>query len=257
MPPEITHLSYSSISSYLLCGRAYRFHYIDQVETLTAPALVFGSAFHNMAERYIANGGELTSLWQEAWGAQQGNDSRIDWGIESAEGLADTGQRIARSKAVVELLDSLRAQYRADDPRCALEKRVELHVPGVPVPIIGYIDIITADGVPGDFKTAARMWSDGKADSELQPLFYLAALNQAGVEVPDWTFRHYVVSKTSRPDAKVFEVQHRPAEAFWLFEMIAEVWRGIEAGVFVPTPGTWKCNPRYCEYYALCRGKYG
>jgi len=78
---EITHLSYSSINSYLMCGRAWKYHYIDKIETLTAPALVFGSAFHNMAEKYVANGGNLPALWQESWAAQQERDSRIDWGV--------------------------------------------------------------------------------------------------------------------------------------------------------------------------------
>lgn len=254
MVTEITHLSYSSISSYLMCGRAWRFHYIDKVETLTAPALVFGSAFHAMAGRYIANGGDLSALWQESWAAQQERNSHIDWGIESPEALPDTGLRIAKSKSVVELLDGLRAQYRGDDPRCALEKRIELRVPGVPVPIIGYIDIITNNGIPGDFKTARRMWSDSQAADAMQSLFYLAALNQMGIIVPNWAFRHYVVTKTAKPDAKMFEVRHKFVEIFWLFEMIQEVWRGINAGVFVPNPGTWKCNPK-CEYWSVCRGK--
>jgi putative RecB family exonuclease len=252
---DLNHLSYSSINSYLMCGRAWKYHYIDRIETLTAPALVFGSAFHAMAEKYVANGGNLPALWQESWAAQQERDSRIDWGVESPEGLGDTGQRIAKSASVVELLDSLRAQYRGDDPRCALEKRVELRVPGVPVPVIGYIDIITADGVPGDFKTAARMWSNSQAADAMQSLFYLAALNQSGVEVPDWAFRHYVFTKTTRPAAKMFEVKHKPSEIFWLFEMIQETWRGIDAGVFVPNPGTWKCSPKWCEYWGMCRGK--
>ena len=36
---------------------------------------------------------------------------------------------------------------------------------------------------------------------------------------------------------------------------IQKVWKGIEAGVFPENPSTWKCNPRYCEYWPICRGK--
>ncbi len=179
--PEIDHLSYSSTTLYLLCGRAWKYHYIDRIETPTAPALVFGSAFHGMAEHYIANGGELTELWQESWTTQCERESLIDWGVESQSGLDATGQRMAQSKAIAELLDNLRTQYDATNPRCAVEKKVTLNVPGVPVPIIGYIDIITADGIPGDLKTAGRMWSDTKASDSMQSLFYLAALNQGAL----------------------------------------------------------------------------
>jgi CRISPR/Cas system-associated exonuclease Cas4 (RecB family) len=212
-----------------------------------------------MAGRYITHGGDLPTLWQESWTAQQEEEERatcIDWGVESPEGLADTGQRIAKSASVVELLDNLRAQYRGDDARCALEKKVELRVPGVPVPVIGYIDIITTDGIPGDFKTASRMWSDSQAADAMQSLYYLAALNQMSVVVPNWTFRHYVVTKTARPEAKTFEVKHNSNELFWLFEMIQEAWQGIEAGIFVRNPETWKCDSRWCSYWPICRGRF-
>ena len=39
-----------------------------------------------------------------------------------------------------------------------IEKFVELKIKGILIPIIGYIDIITADS-PWDFKTSARSWT--------------------------------------------------------------------------------------------------
>jgi hypothetical protein len=38
--------------------------------------------------------------------------------------------------------------------------------------------------------------------------------------------------------------------------MIQAAWRGIEAGVYPMNPSTWKCSPKYCEYWPLCRGRY-
>lgn len=256
---DLDHLSYSSISSYLMCARAWRYHYLDKAPALTSPALVFGSAFHEAAELYVRNpdGDTLPALWSEAWAAQLKSESeRVDWGLESAEGLNATGHRMANAGPVRELLEWIRERFTDETDDQNVERRVELRVPGVPIPVIGFIDVITTDGIPGDFKTAARMWSDSKAEDSMQSLFYLAALNQAGVEVPGWKFRHYVFTKTAKPDAKMFEVSHKPAELFWLFEMIAEVWRCIEAGVFPPNPQSWKCSPKYCEFWSLCRGKY-
>lgn len=253
---NLDHLSYSSISTYLLCGHAWKQRYVDHVETPTAPALVTGSAFHDAAEAYISGKStDLEAAWDEAWARQLERNSNIAWDTPiAAEAARDDGRRLVRAKPVVKLLGELRANF--DPETCWTEKRIELRVPGVPVPIIGYIDLCTKDGVPGDFKTASRMWSDAKSSNELQPLFYLAALSQAGIQVPSWTFRHYVISKTQHPDAKTFEVQHKPGELFWLFEMVRSAWRGIEHEVYPMNPNTWKCDARYCEYWPTCRARY-
>jgi hypothetical protein len=123
------------------------------------------------------------------------------------------------------------------------------------VPVIGYIDLVGADGVPHDFKTSAFSWNSEKAAAETQPLFYLAALNQAGVQAHGYRFRHVVLVKTKTPQAQVIETQHRIGELFWLFEMIQAVWQGIEKGSFPPSPGAWSCTPKYCNHWELCRGR--
>lgn len=251
---NLDHLSYSSISSYLLCGHAWRLRYVDKTPSPTATTLVFGSAVHGAIESYLRSGGDLQEHWRAAWAQQCERDQQVDWGAESPEALADEGARILAAKKVQQGLAAVASNFDATGG--VIEQRIELHVPSVAVPIVGYIDVITRDGVPGDFKTAARMWSDGKAEDDLQSLFYLAALNQAGATVPDWSFRHYVISKTQYPDMKTFEVQHSPSEIMWLFQLIQAAWRGIEAGVYPMNPSTWKCSAKYCEYWDMCRGRY-
>ena len=256
---ELEHLSYSSISLYLLCPRAWKFRYVEKVAVSTSPALVFGSAFHETIEEYIAKQATgdldtgLSEIWERNWRAKLESEPDIDWGTESPDILAKDGKRILQTKEIVETLDELARNF---DEKSSLEKFVSLRVPGVPVPVVGYIDIITADGIPGDFKTAARAWGADKAQNETQSLFYLAALNQEGDDRHGWRFRHYVFTKTAKPRVQVLEHRHTAEEVFWLFENIASVWRGIEAGVFPCRPGTWKCSPKYCEFWTMCRGKY-
>jgi len=252
--PDLDHLSYSSISSYLLCGESWRRRYVAKEPAPTSDALVLGSAFHNAVEAYIKGAPDLQVAFEQAWSRQLERDQNIAWETGTPEPTRADGLRMVTAKPVREMLDQTRANF---DPEHGLtERRVELRVPGVPIPIIGYIDIITKDGVPGDFKTASRMWEAGKAAEELQPLFYLAALNQEGIQVPGWMFRHYVVSKGKFPSAKVFEVQRKPAEVFGLFEIIQRAWAGIERGVYLMQTDGWKCSPKYCEYWPGCRAKY-
>ncbi len=256
--PELDHLSYSSISSYLLCPRAWRYHYIDKIKTPRSTSLVFGSAFHDAIESYLEDKSKrpLLDWWGIRWHAES-SDGDIDWGNETSETLQNQGVRMLSDPAIVAQIEAIEPMRNSDGAPW-IEANVSLRVPGVPVPIIGYIDLITADGIPCDFKTASRSWTQEQAEGETQPLFYLAAMNQCGLVPPgaqSLIFRHYVFTKAKTPKLEVFETQRRVSDLFWLFDMIGEVWRGIEAGVYPPNPGTWKCSQRYCEHWAICRGR--
>lgn len=252
--PDIQHLSYSSISTYLLCPESWRRRYILHEQAPTATALVFGSAVHSAIERYLRASKPLEEQWRESWSEQLSQESNVAWGEETAESLATDGERLLTSQIVRTFLGEIKANFDLARERC-VERKVELHVPGVPVPIIGYIDVITKDGVPGDFKTAARMWAPNKAAEEMQPLVYLAALNQEGVHEHNWRFRHYVMTKSARPSCKVFECQRSPAEVLTgLFPTIQQVWRDIQAERFPKVTTGWKCSAKYCEYWQGCQG---
>lgn len=50
---NIDHLSYSSISSFLTCGKAWKYRYIDKVQAPTSLSLVIGSAVHDVVEEIV------------------------------------------------------------------------------------------------------------------------------------------------------------------------------------------------------------
>jgi len=253
----VDYLSYSSVSTYLLCPKSWQFRYIDKVAVPTSPNLIFGSAVHAAIEQYVVaniagNVGEsaaeiFAADWPERIGREQ-----VAWGTEDAASLAATGTALLNAPEVVATIDSLVPLLWHD--RLAIEEKVTLRVPGLPIPVIGYIDLIAQDGVPCDLKTASRKWSADKAREETQPLFYIAALNQAGLPV-NWKFRHYVFVKGSKPTVQVFETTRNAAETFQLFQQILDVYQAIKAQAFPCNTSTWKCSPKYCEYWPLCRGK--
>lgn len=249
----IDHLSYSSVTSYLDCPENWRRKYIAKEPTQSSPALVFGSAFHGTIEELVVNPlGNVLSIWDESWTKALEGQS-IFWGTDTPEETYNDGVRMFSNQA---LLAEIRKIVPGSDERGAkIERKVELRVPSVPIPIIGYIDIILQDGTPADFKTSARSWSDDKAADSLQGLFYLAALNQAGVEI-NWKFKHIIFVKTKEPKVQILENVHKPGELFFLFDLISRVWQGIEKEVFPMNPTTWKCTDKYCDFYANCRGKY-
>jgi hypothetical protein len=250
----IEHLSYSSITAFLDCPENWRRRYLEKEPTMSSPALAFGSAFHETLERLVTDENpDVLKIWNEQWNiAIEKQD--IFWGADSPASICNEGIRMFSNEDILEAIKKIKPAV--DDQGPKIERRVELKVPGVPVPVIGYIDIILEDGTPADFKTAARAWTQDKAQESLQSLFYIAALNQAGEKV-NWKFQHIIFTKTKTPKIQILEHLHTPGELFFLFELIGRVWKSIDAGAFTMNPGTWKCNPKYCDYWAGCRGKFG
>ena len=249
---ELEHLSYSSISLWLSCGRAFSYRYIEHVQVPTAPELILGSAVHDAVEHLLTGASDVTSAWSEAW-ARHAGEEQIAWGDDTPETYYNSGLALLSSADVQKALANIVPAQDEQGP--CIERRVALTVPTVPIPVIGYIDIITQDGVPADFKTSARSWTAEKAQNELQSLYYLAALNQMGREMPELKFRHYVLVKTKTPQFQSLEHFHRPSELFWLFELIQRAWKGISHDVFPYNPTSWRCSPAFCDYWELCRGR--
>lgn len=193
----------------------------------------------------------LAELWPDAWQEKLSQNLAVEWGDETPAGLYEEGRRMFACADVREAADAI-VPY-VDDRGPMVERRMEMRVPGVPVPIVGYIDVITEDHIPGDFKTSSASWSDDKAQGEMQPLFYLAALDQAGYRLDTLRFRHYVFVKTKTPKVQVIESVHTWGEVLWLFRMIQRAWESIEANVFPLNPSSWACSPKYCSYWSTCR----
>ncbi|MCG3145345.1 MAG: hypothetical protein HONDAALG_02935 [Gammaproteobacteria bacterium] len=244
------HLSYSSISMFLACSESFRRKYIAGEPTFSSPALAFGSAIHGTVQAHLQTGADLLGAWNEQW-HEHADDATIDWNGELPEQHFNEGVRMLSDKTILAGIKSICAQYEGG----AIERKVELRVPGVPVPVIGYIDVMLKGGIPSDIKTSSKSWTEDRAQNEQQALYYLAALNQAGESVPDGRFKHFIFVKTKKPQFQALEHTHEPREFFLLFQTIQSVWRAIESGSFVKNVGTWKCDPRYCNFFTNCMGK--
>lgn len=241
----IDHLSYSSISGYLQCSKHWKYRYIDKVPTESGDALLFGSAWHKMIG-LVANGGHLTQMSPNAWHKAL---MEIDYELPAQDGMEiqKLGERMLAVPEITTMIQGLQ-------PR-EIEYKFEVHVPGVPVPLIGFIDMITQDGHIIDFKTSSRKWTQERADMDLQPTFYLAALNKLGlVELPA-TFRYMIFTKTKNPEVQIIDTTRTAADVLALYALVKEVWDAIEMGVYVPSGiGNWKCSSNYCEFWNLCEG---
>lgn len=250
----IEHLSYSSISKYLTCAASWRFHYLDKIPSAPSPALAFGSAWHGTVESLITSPGDPGEVFRANLNKALEKE-QVSFGLdEGPETLLEDGLNMLKSGDVLQAIQAIKPKRNGSGYE--IEKPVRLSVPGVPVPMIGFIDVITEDNVPGDIKTSSRSWTGDQALKEMQPLFYLAALNQAGIPTPGLRFRHYVFVKTKTPKVQVIETAYKFSGMIFLFQMITKVWRGIELGIFPENPAAWMCTPGTCDFWKVCRGKY-
>lgn len=255
--PELQHLSYSSITAYLECAHKWKLRYVDGLKTPATPSLVLGSAVHGTIARVLLErlGGvivpDVQSIWSEEW--TKATQQEVDWGGDLEQEVSNTGVKLLMHAGATGVL--LKLEPMVDDQGPFIERKIELRVPGVTIPVIGYVDLVSSDGLIHDFKTAARAWSAGQAEQESQPLFYLAALNQAGVQHTPGRFVHIVMVKTRTPQVQVINSTRHQSDMLWMFLVVAEVWKGISGGVFPRNPRSCFNYGRKCEFFDRCRGR--
>ncbi len=236
----IEHLSYSSIRKYLACQKNWKFKYIDKLETTSSDALLFGSAWHKMIGLVCA-GDNLDHAWTKSLSeiTQEKTDG------EYAE-LAGDGMRMITVPEVITTIQGLQPKE--------LEYKFEIGVPGVDVPVIGFIDMIDQDGAPVDFKTAGRKWSQQKADDDLQPTFYLMAMQQLGLVSLPATFRYMIFTKTKNPEVQIIDTVRTAKDILNLHSLIREVYEAMQKDFFLPTGlGSWLCSEKYCDFWSACQ----
>jgi hypothetical protein len=268
---ELRHLSYSSIESYSSCARNYEFQKVKKLPRRNAAALVTGRAVHETLQESIrqrVHGGlpdfdSTRTLLTERWTRQLEAEPVDDWQGKSEAYEFERAAEIVAQPGFLELVYAIEPMI-GDDGEPMIERKINLKLPGVETPVIGFIDLIGRDGVPYDFKTASKDWTEAKARGERQPLYYLAALGQERWPHNKALKFRYIVFTKGKPDGRKprppsiaqFEVQASPAGLFWAVRAAAEAHRGITAGVFPPNPASWKCSARFCDYWNLCVGKF-
>lgn len=242
----IEHLSYSSIQKYLTCSRQWRFKYIDEIPVEEkSDALLFGSAWHKMIGLVVGGNDNLGNAWTKAISSvteEKSDDAYAD--------LVSLGMKMITSPTITPHLQGLNFWK--------MEQYMELNVPSVPVPIIGYIDAIRCDdnaNVPIDFKTAGRKWTQEKADHSLQATMYIAMMYQAGLitSLPA-KFEFHIFTKTKNPELQILETWRTAQDLIELYNLIGVVWDAIEQGIYVPNSSSYLCSQKYCDFYNRCKG---
>lgn len=179
-PGQIRHLSQSSVGMLFRCARQFQHRYLLGEKERPGEAIVVGSFFHEALDhnyqQKIASHTDLplseivTYLHDAAVPLvleQEGGVENIRW---------DTDLDTARSDA-----ERITAAYaQAVVPRiqpAGVEDKFSVEIPGVPVPIIGYVDV-WEEGRTLDTKTGKQAATKVKPSWQLQGRLYALATNR-------------------------------------------------------------------------------
>ena len=253
---ERPHLSASSVGDYIDCGLLYRFSRIDKLKPeFKSDAVEFGSAIHFTLAEFNHNrkGGrklsikEVQNIFEGYWRdmAQSNPEIRYSEG-KDYETLLREGKEL-----LTVWYDRLpENEFKVIE----VERPFLLTLPGLPVPIIGYIDLIEEDEsgtiIVTDSKTSGRSYSTEEVDRNLQLTIYHLAAKAMGYRDREILLKFDCLIKTKKPKFEPLYTSRREIEERRAIKKIQEVWKGIQKGIFIPNDSHWKC--KNCGYKKHC-----
>jgi hypothetical protein len=266
-PEAITgksYISWSQVSSYQLCPKAFEFKYVLRAEPAFVPSsLVFGTAFHDAVARVSQ---------ADLEGAPRPSTEELASGVAEQLRASSVPLKLAKGESL-ESLDALAGRMLS-----AYLASPESHVEGTSICIEdvarGVVDstvpLVEArvdhvyqrqDGslVVRDVKTTRTKWSDEKI-SESAPQLQLYALlldrELDGVGKVE-SLEFLTVTKAAKPVVRLHQLPARRDTCDGndgLVDQLRSVWHGIEAGVFPARPG-WPCKS--CPFNDRCPAAIG
>ena len=244
------HLSYSSVKLWNQCPREWWLKYKYQITSPSIPAFAFGTAIHQSIQRALLEGGvddavvdrfeDLLKTTAVSQGIQMGPASLYE--------QVNLGKSILGDHYIRQLLNNIKVSTEAQ-----IERRVEFFVPGVDLPVIGYIDIIDDSGHPYDIKTSKYDWDEGRSEEEVQPDFYLTALDELGDTSHNGSFSHLILVKNQSAPTAYLMTTHREGYKKRVFDMVQQMWEGVKMQLWEPRIEHSGC--RGCRVAAICKVK--
>ncbi len=250
------HLSYSTIKQYMDCGLQLRFKKLENLEPeFISDALVFGSSVHKALAKFNSHRADnakpqtsdLTHLFETYWtGAVQENGR-----IRYANGN-DFNSCLEQGKHLLEVFYEKfprDTHYRVLD----IEKEFKLELEDFPWPVIGFIDLVETDEQGNllitEYKTSSKAYSTNQIDLNEQVTLYHLAVQNLYPNKQVITKIDCLI-KTKTPKFEQYYTYRCSDDHNRFVKIAREVARGIEAEVFIPNLGSWKCG--YCEFKTAC-----
>jgi putative RecB family exonuclease len=247
------HLSYSQISTYLMCPLKYRFHYIDRlIPAFTSAPLAFGSAIHEAVGAFFQSHLEgdplsvdnLFDVYRQMWPSQSHEKEIRFFNGDTPETLPAKAKR---------MLDVFHAAFDPAVQIIGIEEPFEVDLGKRIPPLVGWIDVVeqAPDGTVtvADLKTASKRYSDNTVHGNLQLTCYSLGAQTLGFN-GDTRFRLDVLLKTQNPELIRYETTRTDTDRERFLKLVKSVWQGIKKEVFFPK-ADWQCGQ--CPFAGPCK----
>jgi len=247
------HLSYSQISTYLICPLKYRFHYIDRMEPsfMSAP-LAFGSALHEAVGAFHQSclegdplsASRMEDVYRQIWLSHSQEREIRFFNGDNEDTLMEKAKRM------------LQVFCDAFDPAVqiiGIEEPFEIDLGKRVPPLVGWIDVVeqSPDGTitVADLKTASKRYSDSTVHGNLQLTCYSLGAQTLGFH-GELKLRLDVLLKTKEPELVRYETIRTTADRERFVRFVKHVWQGIRKEVFFPKED-WQCGQ--CPFADPCK----
>lgn len=256
--------SNSQYNSWLICGRAYEFKYVQQISTPDYASTSRGNAVHAGVEHMLRAkmAGTPAPLDQGIEVVSRTFDEKakgvLNWGDEEPGKVKDLALNLFKAYTTYGL---------AKINPIAIEKGFAKKIGDVPM--VGWIDLIDEQPaipvagmrpedvalvpkrhVTADLKTGKAKWSETEVAKDPQLTLYSHVEGTPDVRIDQ------LIAHKKAPIFLQAESTRTPRDAEILVEHVNEVAELVRKGVFPKTPiDHWSCNKDHCSFYHLCRGK--
>ena len=254
------HWSFSALNQFLnICSLQFAFDRIYRLPRAFTPvALSFGSAFHRSMEwmhLVRKEGGEpkeneARDLFRDLWSRQVQEDKNIRFDEEITEDTCSA----QGAELVAAFLKA------ADPEEQVIEVNEAFAVPLIDAqgnvlekPMVGELDCrVSRNGSVTivDWKTSARRWPAGQANSSMQPTVYLYGYKQLHNE--DVPLRFDVVVKRKKPIVERHVTIRTQDQFHRMVELVKTIEHMIAAEHFLPSEQGFYCAS--CPHQEACKG---
>jgi hypothetical protein len=250
----------SHMGMFSRCQVAYYRRYICGEIIPPAIALIMGTGLHGGAELNFKQKMETrkdlpVSDVKAAAAAVFEERLSVDGVYMTMEEKTRADQLLGESKD--KMIEMTGVFQREASPRIqplAVEKEISFKRESLPdVVFNGQLDLVEESGQNViDIKTSKNKWQEGKADSELQPTFYLQGAREIGMNPQQ--FIYHVVTKAKMPVHQMIVTNRDESDLVALEARARVMMECIKAGIFSPCdPGHWMCTVAWCGYFPTCK----
>lgn len=245
------YFSISEIKSALQCGAQHHFRYTLRIRKPSPAAVAKGIAYDRALQvLYEARmAGEEPALEDafDAVDAYWSDPGEIDWQDEDPE-AARNEVREAVQLYYAEVWPSIRP--------VAVQDRFEIEFEDTDWTFLGFMDLVTEDGVVVDNKLLGRTPAQDDVDRDLQLTAYALGYQQKYGRLPE-SLRLDCVIKTKTPKVVQLETKRTEDDLQRFLAVLGQAVRMIDSGIVVPRPGGWYCSPTACQYWRECHQMFG